>query len=87
MREVIASLIPTLFRISVKMRDGFDVPLVMTYDKNFFNEKSPWIMFTEGAQSQKSDLQFDISKLSLLNRGLCLCYPLIRGKKITTPHL
>jgi hypothetical protein len=35
------------------MRDGFEVPLVMSYDKNFFNEKSPWIMFTNGANSQK----------------------------------
>ena len=62
------------------MRDGFEVPLVMSYDKNFFNEKSPWIMFTNGANSQKQDLQFDHTKLSLMNRGMCLCYPLIRGK-------
>jgi len=41
----------TYFRINVKMRDGFEVPLVMSYDKTFFNEKSPWIMFTNGAIS------------------------------------
>jgi oligopeptidase B len=62
------------------MRDGFEVPLVMTYDKTFFNEKSPWLMFTKGAVSDKSDLQFDPSNISLMNRGICLCYPLVRGK-------
>lgn len=67
-------------KINVKMRDGFEVPLVMSYDETHFNEKSPWLMFTKGALSQKSDLQFDKNKISLMNRGLCLCYPLIRGK-------
>jgi len=33
------------------MRDGVEVPLVMTYDKAQFNEKSPWVMLTQGAQS------------------------------------
>jgi protease II len=61
------------------MRDGFEVPLVMAYDKTHFNEKSPWVMLTQGAQSTKSDLQFDHAKISLMNRGLCLCYPLVRG--------
>lgn len=61
------------------MRDGMEIPLVMTYDKLFFNEKSPWIMFTQGADSTKNDLQFDQNKISILNRGLCLCFPLIRG--------
>ena len=63
------------------MRDGYEVPLVMAYDKQYFNEKSPWVMFTRGAQSEKADLQFDLSKISLMNRGLCICYPLIRGKR------
>lgn len=40
-----------MFRINVPMRDGFEVPLVMSYDKTFFNEKSPWLMFTQGAIS------------------------------------
>ncbi|TNV73246.1 hypothetical protein FGO68_gene9908 [Halteria grandinella] len=68
-------------KINVTMRDGFEVPLVMSYDKTYFNEKSPWIMFTKGAISQKSDLQFDNNKISLMNRGMCLCYPLVRGTK------
>lgn len=45
-----------MFRISVKMRDGFELPLVMTYDKTYYTEKSPWIMFTNGFDSTKSDL-------------------------------
>ena len=68
------------------MRDGVEVPLVMTYDKTHFNEKSPWVMLTQGAQSQKADLQFDITKMSMLSRGLCLCYPLIRGRSFVN-HL
>ncbi len=43
-------------KIQVKMRDGYEVPLVMAYDKQYFNEKSPWVMFTRGAQSEKADL-------------------------------
>ena len=68
------------------MRDGFEVPLVMTYDKTFFNEKSPWLMFTRGAISDKSDLQFDPINISLMNRGICLCYPLVRGKVNKSIH-
>ena len=67
------------YRINVKMRDGHEVPMVMSYDKTFFNEKSPWLMLTKGALSAKDDLQFDSTKISLMNRGICLCYPLIRG--------
>ncbi|CDW77077.1 oligopeptidase b [Stylonychia lemnae] len=47
-------------KIQVRMRDGQEIPMVMTYDKQFFNEKSPWIMFTKGAKSEKSDLQYKI---------------------------
>ena len=65
------------------MRDGFEVPVVMTYDKTSFTDRSPWIMFTKGAVSQKEDLQFDHTKISLLNRGMCLCYPLVRGMTIS----
>ena len=61
------------------MRDGFEVPIVMTYDKKHYNEKSPWILFTKGAKSSKEDLNFDITKISLMNRGIVCVYPLIRG--------
>ncbi len=61
------------------MRDGFELPLVMSYDKQHFDEKSPWILFTSGSVSDKSDLQFDNHKLSIMSRGMCCCYPLLRG--------
>lgn len=63
------------------MRDGFELPIVMAYDKSSFDEKSPWIMFTKGSISQKSDLQFDNHKISIMSRGMCCCYPLLRGNQ------
>lgn len=48
------------------MRDGFELPLVMAYDKQHFDEKSPWILFTKGSVSNKADLQFDNNKISLM---------------------
>jgi hypothetical protein len=35
------------------MRDGFEIPVVMTYDKQYYTESSPWIFFTKGADSSK----------------------------------
>lgn len=71
-----------LCRISVRMRDGFELPIVMAYDKSSFDEKSPWIMFTKGSISQKSDLQFDNHMISIMSRGMCCCYPLLRGNQL-----
>lgn len=33
-------------KIAIKMRDNFEIPMVIKYDKRFYNEDSPWIMFT-----------------------------------------
>ena len=43
-------------KISVQMRDNFEIPMVIKYDKRFYSEQSPWVLFTKGAQSCKSDL-------------------------------
>jgi hypothetical protein len=43
-------------KIDIKMRDNFEIPMVIKYDKRFYSEKSPWVLFTKGAQSSKSDL-------------------------------
>jgi oligopeptidase B len=72
-------------KISVTMRDGYQVPLVMAYDKRHFNEKSPWVIVTKGADSNKADIQFEHSKISMMNRGICLCYPLVRGTFLKLP--
>lgn len=61
------------------MRDGFEIPMVMTYNSNFYNDLSPWVLFTKGIQSSKEDLHFDHTKLSLMNRGFVCAYPLVRG--------
>ena len=62
------------------MRDDFEIPIVMTYNKNFYNEDSPWVLFTKGVHSSKEDLYFDNNKMSLFNRGIVCAYPLVRGK-------
>ena len=43
-------------QIQVPMRDGTDIPMIIKYDRRFYNEDSPWVMFTRGANSSKSDL-------------------------------
>ena len=43
-------------KVDMTMRDGFQVPVVLVYDKRFYTEQSPWIMFTKGAESIKEDL-------------------------------
>lgn len=35
----------------VEMRDGFKIPMVLKYDKRFYNDDSPWVFFTQGAES------------------------------------
>ena len=62
------------------MRDGYEIPMVITYDKQFFTDNSPWILFTKGAYSSKEDLGFDYTKISLMNRGIVCAHPLVRGK-------
>ena len=42
------------------MRDGKDIPMVIKYDRRFYNEESPWVMFTKGIDSSKSDLAWNI---------------------------
>lgn len=65
------------------MRDDFEIPVIMTYNKEFYNDKSPWIMFTKGISSSKDDLEFDNTKIGLMNRGIVCAYPLNRGNSIS----
>ena len=66
-------------KVEMEMRDGTLIPVVMVYDRRFYTEESPWVLFTQGIDSQKSDLQLSPHKLSLTDRGIVLAYPLIRG--------
>ena len=63
------------------MRDGTMVPVVMVYDRRFYAEESPWVLFTNGIDSEKEDLALVSHKLSLTDRGIVCAYPLIRGTR------
>lgn len=68
-------------KVEMTMRDGESVPVVMVYDRRFYTEESPWILFTHGINSEKQDLALEPHKLSLTDRGIVCAYPLIRGTK------
>ena len=38
------------------MRDGVEIPVIMVYDKRFYTDESPWVLMTEGIDSEKEDL-------------------------------
>lgn len=67
-------------KVEVTARDGTQLPLVMVYDQRFYNEQSPWIMFSRGAIANKDDLAFQPERLSLTDRGIVLAFPMVRGK-------
>jgi len=66
-------------KVDMEMRDGASIPVVMVYDRRFYNEESPWVLFTKGIDSTKEDLALEPHKLSLTDRGIVCAYPLIRG--------
>lgn len=66
-------------KVDMEMRDGTLVPVVMVYDKRFYTEESPWVLFTRGIDSEKADLTLSPHRLSLTDRGIVCAYPLIRG--------
>ena len=68
-------------KVEMEMRDGVSIPVVMVYDRRFYTEESPWILFTRGVSSEKQDLALEPHKLSLTDRGIVCAYPLIRGTK------
>ena len=63
------------------MRDQFEIPVVIKYDKRFYSEDSPWVIFTRGVDSCKEDTNFNRNDLSMLSRGIVCAYPLIRGTR------
>ena len=67
----------------MEMRDGASIPCVMVYDQRYYTEDSPWILFTNGIDSQKADLALEPSRVSLTDRGIVCAYPLIRGKSLS----
>lgn len=69
-------------KIDVPMRDGTQIPLVLKYDKRFYNERSPWVLFTRGKDSAKDMLSYQQNDLALMSRGLVCAYPVLRGTKM-----
>ena len=63
------------------MRDDFSIPVIIKYDKRFYSEESPWVLFTNGIDSNKEDTNWNRNDLALLSRGVVCAYPLIRGTK------
>ena len=41
-------------KVEFRARDDMLLSLVMVYDKRYYSEESPWILFTEGVDSHKS---------------------------------
>ena len=62
------------------MRDGYEVPMVIKYDKRTYREDSPWVLFTEGSTSNKDLTNWNINDIGFMSRGIVCAYPLIRGK-------
>jgi protease II len=63
------------------MRDDFEIPVVIKYDKKHYSEDSPWILFTRGIDSSKWDTNWNRNDLSIMSRGVVCAYPLIRGTR------
>ena len=63
------------------MRDGTSIPCVLVYDKRFYTEESPWVLFTKGIDSTKGDLGLEPTRLSLTDRGIVCAYPMMRGTR------
>ena len=64
----------------MNMRDGTPIPVVMVYDKRYYSEESPWVLFTRGIDSMKDDLALKAGNISLTDRGIVCAYPMVRGK-------
>ena len=58
-----------------------DWPIILSYNINTYNEKSPFVLHTLGANSSKQDLNFTHQKVCLMDRGIVYAYPMIKGTK------
>jgi protease II len=58
-----------------------DCPIILSYNVKTYNDQSPFVLHTLGADSSKADFKFDPTKLSLMDRGIVYAYPMVRGTK------
>lgn len=66
-------------QVSVDVRDGSSIPMVIKYDKRYYSDHSPWVMFTKGVDSDKEMTSWRRNDIALLSRGIVCAYPLLRG--------
>lgn len=58
-------------RISIK-----GTPVVLSYNINEYNDKSPFVLNVMGSESTKEELRYDQAKVSLMDRGIVCAYAL-----------
>lgn len=61
------------------MRDDFEIPMVIKYDRRYYNDDSPWVLFTHGVDSGKEHTSWNINDMAYMSRGIVCAYPLLRG--------
>lgn len=67
-------------RLSVTARDGTKVPLSLVYKKGFKKDgNAPLLLYAYGSYGSSTDVGFNSSRLSLLNRGFVYAIAHIRG--------
>ena len=66
-------------KIQVKMRDDHEIPMVIKYDRRYYNDDSPWVLFTNGVSSNKQDTSWNRNDIPYMSRGIVCAYPLLRG--------
>lgn len=69
----------TCLRVHVKARDGFDLPVRLVYNKEYFGESAPAIIFTSGSGTTLASFAFKPWLATALDRGCTLVYPELRG--------
>ena len=55
------------------------IPVIISYKEDLYNNESPFILYTKGALSNKTDLNFKETLVSLMDKGFVWAVPQIRG--------
>jgi protease II len=55
------------------------IPVILNYREDLFSTESPYILYTKGSMSKKSDLNFNDMLVKLIDRGFVWTIPQIRG--------
>ena len=81
-QEIVGGYNPALYeskRLTVKARDGKEVPISLVYKKDLFNNENPLLLYAYGSYGHSLDPYFSSVRLSLLNRGFVFAIAHIRG--------